>query len=179
MADVNPEASTETDPPARTLSRRKMLGSLAAGSVVLGVPGVAAAQETLRGRRRGPNRGRGGPEIGGGRPATAANTAVAQDAATTPVAGPAQFSRIFRGAEPFDEVDDELTAMLATLGAPGGLLDAKDPLEEGPIRLITELELSANNANNPNHTAGTTFIGQFLDHDITNDAGSTLGQPQS
>ena len=71
------------------------------------------------------------------------------------------------------------SAMLAELGARGGLLDAKDPLEEGPIRLITEPELSVNNANNPNHTAGTTFMGQFLDHDITRDAGSTLGQPQS
>lgn len=183
MADVNPEPTTETDTPARTMSRRKILGSLAAGTVVLGVPGVAAAQEVRRGRRDGQGRRRGGPDNGGGPQGGAVNTAVAPDAAqvaaSTPIAGPAQFSRIFEGAEPFDEVDDELTAMLAELGAPGGLLDAKDPLDEGPIRLITELELSANNANNPNHTAGTTFMGQFLDHDITNDAGSTLGQPQS
>jgi hypothetical protein len=94
-------------------------------------------------------------------------------------AGPSQFTRIFNGVDGFDDVDDELTAMLAELGAPGGILDAKDPLDEGPIRLITEPELSANNANNPTHTAGTTFVGQFLDHDITRDAGSTLGQRTS
>lgn len=162
MADANTEPNTETDPPAGTMSRRKVLGSLAAGTVVLGVPSVAAAQEGRRGRRGGSARGRGGPPNDGGQ-----------------AVGPAQFSRIFEGAQPFDEVDDELTAMLVELGARGGLLDAKDPLEEGPIRLITEPELSVNNANNPNHTAGTTFMGQFLDHDITRDAGSTLGQPQS
>ncbi len=177
MADVNTEPTTETDPPAHTMSRRKMLGSLAVGTVVVGVPGVVAAQEGRRGRRGqrgGPGRGRGGPPDDGGQPA-----ATSAPPAPTQAVGPAQFSRIFQGAQPFDEVDDELTAMLAELGAPGGLLDAKDPLEEGPIRLITEPELSANNANNPNHTAGTTFMGQFLDHDITRDAGSTLGQPQS
>ena len=99
----------------------------------------------------------------------------------TPAAsvGPGQFTRMFDGVEGFDDVDDELTTMLAALGAPGGILDAKDPLHEGPVRLITEPELSANNANNPNHTAGTTFVGQFLDHDITQDAGSTLGQRTS
>lgn len=177
MADVNTEPTTETDPSAHTMSRRKMLGSLAVGTVVVGVPGVVAAQEGRRGRRGqrgGPGRGRGGPPNDGGQPA-----ATSAPPAPTQAVGPAQFSRIFQGAQPFDEVDDELTAMLAELGAPGGLLDAKDPLEEGPIRLITEPELSANNANNPNHTAGTTFMGQFLDHDITRDAGSTLGQPQS
>jgi hypothetical protein len=49
----------------------------------------------------------------------------------------------------------------------GGILDAKDTLAEGPIRLITEPTLSANNPNNPNMTAGVTFFGQFLDHDLT------------
>src|SRR5262245_60809215 len=33
------------------------------------------------------------------------------------------------------------------------------------------------NRNNPTHTAGTTFVGQFLDHDITFDATSPLGVP--
>jgi len=86
---------------------------------------------------------------------------------------------MFDEGQSFDDVDDELRTMLAELGAPGGILDAKDPLEEGPIRLITELELSANNQNNPAQTAGSTFVGQFIDHDITRDAGSTLGQRTS
>ncbi|MGI9645862.1 MAG: peroxidase family protein, partial [Ilumatobacteraceae bacterium] len=35
------------------------------------------------------------------------------------------------------------------------------------------------NRDNPTNTAGVTFMGQFLDHDITRDAGSRLGRPQS
>ena len=56
----------------------------------------------------------------------------------------------------------------------GGILDAKDPLGRGPVELITDPAASNNNQNNPNHTAGTTFIGQFLDHDMTFDANSRL-----
>ncbi|GAB3494978.1 peroxidase family protein [Amycolatopsis cihanbeyliensis] len=63
------------------------------------------------------------------------------------------------------------------MGKPGGLMDAKDPLEEGPIRLITHPELSPNNVDNPFHTAGTTFFGQFMDHDFTFDLSSRLGVP--
>jgi hypothetical protein len=61
----------------------------------------------------------------------------------------------------------------------GGVLDAKDPLHEGPVRLITNPELSPNNRDNivTNMTAGTTFVGQFLDHDVTFDAESPLGRP--
>jgi hypothetical protein len=34
-----------------------------------------------------------------------------------------------------------------------------------------------NNPDNPTHTAGTTFVGQFIDHDVTFDTSSTLGVP--
>jgi hypothetical protein len=56
-------------------------------------------------------------------------------------------------------------------------MDAKDPLHEGPIRLITNPELSPNNVDQSlaNMTAGTTFVGQFLDHDVTFDSTSPLG----
>ena len=37
-------------------------------------------------------------------------------------------------------------------------MDAKDPLHEGPIRLITNPELSPNNRDNPSMTAGFTFL---------------------
>ena len=166
-----------------SISRRNLLGGLAVGGVVLGAPAVAVAQEGRRGRR-----GRGGPGAGqrnaGGpdgpvQTQTGAGGATAISGSPAASPGPGRFTRIFNGVEGFDDVDDELTTMLAELGAPGGLLDAKDALEEGPIRLITEPELSVNNANNPTHTAGTTFVGQFLDHDITSDAGSTLGQRTS
>jgi hypothetical protein len=34
-----------------------------------------------------------------------------------------------------------------------------------------------NNPNNPTHSAGTTFLGQFVDHDITFDTTSAMGVP--
>ena len=43
--------------------------------------------------------------------------------------------------------------------------------------LITDPSLSLNNPNNTTHTAGTTFFGQFVDHDITFDTTSPLGVP--
>jgi hypothetical protein len=78
---------------------------------------------------------------------------------------------------PFAEHTRNVEAALRELGEPGGLLDAKDPLAAGPKALIVDLSLSANNRNNPTQTAGTTFFGQFLDHDITFDANSRLAQP--
>ena len=55
-------------------------------------------------------------------------------------------------------------------------MDAKDALERGPVDLIVDLTLSENNPNNPAHTAGTTFMGQFMDHDMTFDLESRLGE---
>jgi hypothetical protein len=63
------------------------------------------------------------------------------------------------------------------IGQAGGILDAKDDLDQGPKLLLTDLTLSANNPNNPYHTAGTTFMGQFMDHDMTFDLTSRLGIP--
>ena len=87
-----------------------------------------------------------------------------------------RFGRIFR-LPPFAEASPGVEAALIELGKPGGLLDAKDPLSAGPKQLIVDLSLSANNPNNPTHTAGTTFFGQFLDHDMTFDASSRLAHP--
>jgi hypothetical protein len=53
-------------------------------------------------------------------------------------------------------------------------MDAQDALAEGPINLIVNPTLSVNNPDNPTHTAGTTFMGQFLDHDLTFDLTSRL-----
>ena len=90
---------------------------------------------------------------------------------------PDRFSRIFDRLPPFAEATPSVQQALRELGAPGGLLDAGDPLHEGPIRLITNPELSPNNRDNAAHTAGATFFGQFLDHDMTFDATSRLGVP--
>jgi hypothetical protein len=70
-----------------------------------------------------------------------------------------------------------LKAALLELGKPGGILDAKDNLAAGPVALIADPALSRNNPNNPAHTAGTTFMGQFMDHDMTFDLNSRLAVP--
>jgi hypothetical protein len=85
----------------------------------------------------------------------------------------AHFGRMFQ-LPPFAEQSPGVEAALRELGRPGGLLDAADPLSAGPKALIVDLSLSANNPNNPTHTAGTTFFGQFIDHDMTFDASSRL-----
>ena len=118
--------------------------------------------------------------VGMGAGALALNPASAL--AAPPAAPPAHgagradhFGRIFR-LPPFAENTPAVEDALVELGRPGGLLDAADPLAAGPKALIVDLSLSANNPNNPAHTAGTTFFGQFLDHDMTFDAASRLAQ---
>jgi hypothetical protein len=103
------------------------------------------------------------------RPATAV---AAAPAATSP----RFFGRIFN-LPPFALATDQVRAALRELGRAGGLMDARDQLSEGPVRLITNPELSPNNRDNPFHTAGTTFLGQFIDHDFTFDLTSRLGVP--
>ena len=88
-----------------------------------------------------------------------------------------RFSRLFGNLRPFAEASPAVVQALRDLGEPGGLMDAKDPLGEGPVRLITNPELSPNNRDNAAHTAGVTFLGQFVDHDMTFDAASRLGVP--
>jgi hypothetical protein len=88
-----------------------------------------------------------------------------------------RFSRIFNNLPSFASPSVRLQSALRDMGAKGGVMDAGDPLSEGPIRLITNPELSPNNRDNPGTTAGVTFLGQFLDHDMTFDTTSRLGIP--
>jgi hypothetical protein len=97
------------------------------------------------------------------------------DAAPPP---PGRFGRIFPQLPPFATTSPALTAALLDIGKPGGILDAKDDLSKGPALLITDPTLSLNNPNNTTHTAGTTFLGQFIDHDLTFDTTSQLGVPK-
>jgi Animal haem peroxidase len=90
---------------------------------------------------------------------------------------PLNFGRIFTKLPPFAEATDAVKAALAEIGKPGGLMDAKDDLAAGPLALINDPALNTVNKNNPTHTAGTHFVGQFLDHDVTFDATSPLGVP--
>jgi hypothetical protein len=78
---------------------------------------------------------------------------------------------------PFAEDSQALQEAFVDIGRPGGIMDANDDLSAGPVELITNPALSENNRDNPTHTAGMTFIGQFIDHDLTRDLTSPLGVP--
>ena len=103
----------------------------------------------------------------------------AQATNATPPPDPAltgHFGRMFhlpKFAPPNNAVRDALME----LGRPGGIMDANDDLAAGPVALITDPNLSLVNRNNPTHTAGVTFFGQFIDHDMTFDQRSRLGRP--
>ena len=84
------------------------------------------------------------------------------------------FMRMFPELPPFAPQSDAARAAAARLGAKDGPLDARDDLSD-PVRSITEpATFSPRNADNPAMTAGMTFFGQFLDHDITFDRRSPL-----
>jgi len=87
------------------------------------------------------------------------------------------FGRMFRNLPPFGPPTNAVRDALMELGSLGGILDANDDLAAGPVALITDPNLQRVNRNNPTHTAGVTFFGQFLDHDMTFDLTSRLGFP--
>jgi hypothetical protein len=97
-----------------------------------------------------------------------------------------RFGRMFPNLPPFfSQNTSRLRGALNEIGRLGGIMDAKDQLgdggEQAAIDLIAIPALSANNPNNPAgggraaQTAGSTFIGQFIDHDLTFDQTSALG----
>ncbi len=91
-------------------------------------------------------------------------------------AGPDHFGRMFH-LPPFAPPTPAITAALEALGRRGGPMDAADQLSAGPVALIVDPALNLDNPNNDTHTAGVTFVGQFLDHDMTFDTTSRLGKP--
>jgi Animal haem peroxidase len=104
--------------------------------------------------------------------AQATNDAPPPDPALT-----GHFGRMFRNLPPFASPTNAVRDALMELGSPGGIMDANDDLAAGPVALIVDPNLSLINRNNPTHTAGLTFFGQFLDHDMTFDQRSRLGFP--
>jgi len=87
------------------------------------------------------------------------------------------FIRMFPGLPPFAPATDEVRDKAKKLGDLGGILDAKDVMTD-PVQSITNPTVfSPNNLDNPNMTAGVTFFGQFLDHDLTLDLKSPLLEP--
>jgi hypothetical protein len=137
----------EHDQQSRRVSRRQFLGTLSTGAVVSSTTTVLPRDTS------------------------------AQSFSHPPVLRADRFSRLFLDLEAFAKPSDRLTAALLELGKPKGILDAQDALDEGPVRLITEEALNRVNKNNDSHTAGVTFMGQFMDHDITFDRTSRLGRP--
>ncbi len=85
------------------------------------------------------------------------------------------FGRMFPKLPPFARPSAGLTEALVDFGRPGGPLDANDDLAAGALALIIDPALNVNNPNSTLGTAGSTFMGQFLDHDITFDTSSPLG----
>ena len=132
------------------LSRRHFLGSLGAGAATSAAPSILFLGHA-HARRRRPRR-----------------FVIRED----------RFGRMFPSLGPFfNDVSPRLLGALREMGEPGGLMDARDALDQGPVALIANPALSVNNPNNTTHTAGTTFMGQFFDHDMTFDLTSRLGTP--
>jgi hypothetical protein len=77
------------------------------------------------------------------------------------------FSRMFPGLLPYAPATAEARDQAKELGKAGGILDAKDLLTDPIQSILNPAVHSPNNPDNPNMTAGVTFFGQFLDHDLT------------
>jgi hypothetical protein len=122
-------------------------------------------------------------------PGTRLPAARAAAASSLPPGAPANsmlFGRIFPGLPPFAQDTKTVTQALLEVGQQGGIMDAGDDLAAGPVALITNPAVNGNptssnpygtNPDNPTMTAGSTFVGQFTDHDITFDQTSQLGVP--
>jgi hypothetical protein len=131
------------------MSRRHFLGAIGAGVVASGAPSAFL------------------PRIAQGR--TRQRFVLRDD----------RFGRLFPHLDPFfRENSRRLQAALKDIGRPGGMLDARDELGDGgeaaAIALIADPALNVSNPNNPAQAAGSTFMGQFIDHDLTFDLTSRL-----
>ena len=121
-------------------------------------------------------------------PAEAATQATPAAGAGGTPSNSVDFGRIFPNLPPFADATDKVRAALEEVGQRGGILDAQDDLAAGPKALIVDPTVNGNptstnpygtNPDNPTMTAGSTFVGQFIDHDITFDQTSQLGVTQN
>jgi len=81
-----------------------------------------------------------------------------------------RFGRLFPSLPPFAMDTKHMRQALTELGAKGGPMDASRPNADGSP--------GARNFDNPTITAGFTYLGQFLDHDMTFDPTSSLARRQ-
>jgi Animal haem peroxidase len=84
------------------------------------------------------------------------------------------FTRMFPDLPAFAIQTDTARKAVQQLGARNGILDANDNLSDPIQSILNPAVFSPHNPDNPNMTAGMTFLGQFLDHDITFDKKSLL-----
>jgi hypothetical protein len=84
------------------------------------------------------------------------------------------FTRMFPELPAFAAQADRVRNAAALLGAKDGPLDARDNLTDPVQSVVNQPVFSPNNRDSTTMTAGMTFIGQFLDHDITFDRRSAL-----
>ena len=75
---------------------------------------------------------------------------------------PTVFGRMFPDLGPANPATNSVRAALREIGALNGPLDAQDALARGPVDLIVDLTLSANNANNPAAHRGHHVHGPVL-----------------
>jgi hypothetical protein len=84
------------------------------------------------------------------------------------------FTRMFPELPPFAPPTDAARDQAKKLGEKGGLIDALDILSDPIQSILNPGQFSPNNPDNDKMTAGVTFFGQFLDHDVTLDPRSPL-----
>ncbi|HLY48313.1 MAG TPA: peroxidase family protein [Solirubrobacteraceae bacterium] len=154
----------------RGSSRRDFLKGVGAAGAGLVAAGGVAAPPAGANAAPGPISPHGYAKSGSGAPASSVD-----------------FGRMFPQLPPFADATDTVRSALLAVGQQGGILDANDQLSQGPKNLILTPGVNGNptatnpygtNPDNPTMTAGSTFVGQFIDHDITFDQTSQLGVSQ-
>ncbi len=165
--------ANEAEERASQPSRRDFLKGVGAASAGLAAASLGVDTAVAKPRGRKPTYSHDGYHHGGRPPGVPPNST--------------DFGRMFPSLRPFADANDKVRAALTEVGAPGGILDANDNLAAGGKALIVDPTVNGNptesdpygsNPDNATMTAGTTFIGQFTDHDITFDQTSLLGVPQ-
>ena len=84
------------------------------------------------------------------------------------------FTRMYPDLHSFAPQTATARAAMQRMGAKGELFDAEDNLTDPVQSILNPAVFSPHNPDNPNLTAGMTFLGQFLDHDVTFDRRSVL-----
>ena len=84
------------------------------------------------------------------------------------------FTRMFPDLPGFAQQTGNARQAVQQMGRRHGILDADDNLTDPVQSIVNPAVFSPHNPDNPAMTAGMTFLGQFLDHDITFDKRSPL-----